>query len=107
MLSGDLRHKVEIQRSVKVVVNHVTEVKWQTLKTVWAKVNGLYGHEKWEMDIYEANRTVIFTIRFKSCPDLTVRDRLVFRGKFYNISHIDNVKFRDQFLKITATAVEV
>lgn len=106
MQSSDLRHKVEIQRSKKVLVNNWTEVEWYTLKTVYAKVNGLYGHEKLEMDIYEANRTAMFTIRYKSCSDLTVRDRLVFRGKIYNISHIDNVMFQNQFLKITATAME-
>ena len=106
MQAGELRHRIEIQRLQKVVEHHVTTTQYHTLKRVWAKVNGLHGTEKWEMDIYEAERTAVFTIRYLSCPDLTVKDRILFRGKLYNITHIDNVLFTDAFVKITAVAVE-
>lgn len=106
MQSGEMRHRVEIQRLIKVLTGNVTTTDYQTLKTVWAKVNGLYGREKWEEDVYEADRTAVFTIRHIACPDLTVKDRLVFRGKVYNITHIDNVLFVNQFVKITAVAME-
>lgn len=106
MQAGEMRHRIEIQRLVKVVENNVTTTKYQTLKKVWAKANGLYGREKWDEDIYEAERTTIFIIRHIACPDLTVKDRILFRGKLYNITHIDNVLFGDHFVKITAVAVE-
>ena len=106
MQAGDLRHKVEIQRLEKTVENNVTTTEYHPLKTVWAKVNGLYGRERWDEDVYEADRTAVFTIRHNACPDLTIKDRLLFRGKLYNITHIDNVLFGDSFLKITAVAME-
>lgn len=106
MQAGEMRHRVEIQRLEKTVEKHVTTTAYHPLKTVWAKANGLYGREKWDEDVYEADRTTIFTIRYIACPDLTVKDRILFRGQLYNITHIDNVLFGDSFLKITAVAVE-
>lgn len=106
MQAGEMRHRIEIQRLVKTVEDGFNTTKYQPLKKVWAKVNGLYGREKREEDIYEAERTAVFTIRHISCPDLTVRDRIAFRGKIYNITFIDNVLFRNDYVKITATAVE-
>ncbi len=106
MQAGELRHRIELQRLKKTVENHVTTTEYHTLKKVWAKVNGLHGAEKWEVDAYEAERTAVFTIRYQSCPDLTVKDRIFFRERLYNITQIDNVLFGDTFVKITATAVE-
>ena len=104
--AGDFRHRVEIQRIVKTTERNITVTSYQPIKTVWAKVNGLYGREKWDEDVYEADRTAMFTIRYIACPDLTVKDRLLFRGKLYNITHIDNVLFQDGFLKITGVSIE-
>lgn len=106
MQAGDLRHRIEIQRIGKTKEDGFTQTAYLPLKKVWAKANGLYGSEKWEQDAYEAARTVLFTIRRDACPDISVKDRILFRGILYNISHIDNILFRDQFLKITATAIE-
>ncbi|MBQ9090718.1 MAG: phage head closure protein [Anaerotignum sp.] len=101
-----MRHRIEIQRLVKIVEDGFTTTEYRPLKKVWAKANGLYGSEKWDEDVYEAERTTIFTIRHNACPDLTVRDRILFRGKLHNITHIDNVLFGNNFVKITAVAVE-
>lgn len=106
MQAGELRHRIEIQRLTKMQEKGFTQTAYQPLKKTWAKVNGLYGSEKWEMDTYEAERTAVFHIRCIACPDLSVRDRILFRGKCYNIIHIDNVMFGDNFLKVTAEAAE-
>ncbi len=106
MQAGDLRHRVEIQRIEKRQDGHFIETDYLPLKTVWAKVNGLYGSEKWTAAEYGAERTAEFTIRHSACPELSVKDRLKFRGTIYNITHIDNVLFQNHFLKITATAEE-
>lgn len=106
MQAGEMKHRIEIQRLVKTVENNITVTKYKHLKKVWAKANGLYGRERWDEDIYEAERTTIFTIRHSACPDLTVKDRILFRGQLYNITHIDNVLFGNNFVKITAVAVE-
>lgn len=106
MQPGELRHRLEIQRLQKKKEGVFTKTDYTPIKRVWAKANGLYGSEKAETDRYEAERTVIFTIRQAACPDLTVKDRLCFRGQLYDITHIDNVLFRNEYLKITAMAAE-
>ena len=78
--------------------------EYRTIKTVWAKVNGLYGREWWEARKYGAEGTVEFTIRYGAVKDLTVKDRILFRGTLYNIVSVDNTLFQDNFLKIKATA---
>ena len=106
MQAGELKHRVEIQRIEEVLEGGFTVTEYRPLKKVWAKVNGLYGKERWDEAVYDADRTAVFTIRHIACPDLAVKDRLLFRGKLYNITHIDNVMFGDHFVKVTAVAVE-
>lgn len=105
MQAGDLRNRIEIQRLQKTVdENNVTKVGFYTLKKVWAKANGLFGKEYWTAKEYGAENTVEFTIRQNACRDLTVQDRIVFRGQIYNIVSVDNVLFQNRFLKIKAYA---
>ncbi len=105
MQAGDLRHRIEIQRIIKRrEADKSIRTEYQTIKTVWAKVNGLYGREWWEARKYGAEGTVEFTIRYGAMKDLTVKDRILFRGTLYNIVSVDNTLFRDNFLKIKATA---
>lgn len=106
MHAGELKHTVEIQRLQKTVTNNITSTDYVPLKKVRAKVNNLYGKEKWEAAEYNADKTVKFTIRYSACPDLTVKDRLEFRGKLFNITHIDEVLYGKHFINITAVAVE-
>ena len=106
MQAGELRQRVEIWRIQKRTDGLYTEAEYLPLKMVWAKVNGLYGSEKWAAAEYNAQRTAEFTMRYAACPDLRVTDRLRFRGVLYNITHIDNILFRNHFLKVTATAEE-
>ena len=106
MQAGALKHRVQILRIQKDTTGLFVKTEYVPLKTVWAKVNGLYGSEKWTATEYDAKNTAEFTIRHAACPDLTVQDRLHFRGRLYNIIHIDNVLFQNHFLKITATAEE-
>lgn len=100
MQAGDLRHRIEIQRIIKRrEADKSIRTEYRTIKTVWAKVNGLYGREWWEARKYGAEGTVEFTIRYGAMKDLTVKDRILFRGTLYNIVSVDNTLFRDNFLK--------
>ena len=105
MQAGDLRHRIEIQRIIKRrEADKSIRTEYRTIKTVWAKVNGLYGREWWEARKYGAAGTVEFTNRYGAVKDLTVKDRILFRGTLYNIVSVDNTLFQDNFLKIKATA---
>lgn len=104
--AGDFRHRIEILRSEKTVDGVFTSSSFRNYKTIWAKANSLYGKERLGAAEYDADRTVVFIIRHNACPDLTVKDRIRFRGKIYNITFIDNVMFRDDLVKVTAVAEE-
>lgn len=100
---GKLNKRVTIQRSAEVQdENGFDNVDWVDLKTVWCSVNNLYGKEYWEAKRYDAENAVEFIIRFGACKDLSMDDRLVFRGTIYNIKSIDNVMYGDNMLKIKA-----
>lgn len=105
MNAGELRQRIEIQRPRNGQdADGFEETSYFPLKTVWAKANGLFGKEWWEAKSYDAENTVEFTIRYNACKDLTIRDRILFQGRLYNITSIDNVLFQNAFLKIKATA---
>lgn len=105
MQAGELRQRIEIQRLKKCIDEHgATKTVYLPLKTVWAKANGLYGREWWDAKEYGSENTVEFTIRYNAVKDLTVQDRILFRGQLYNIFSVDNVLFRGEFWKIKATA---
>lgn len=104
--SQELKHKICIKRKVRGKDDDgFAKETWDDHKKPWAKVNGLFGKEFWEAKKYEAENTVVFTIRYKSCQDLNINDRIEFRGKLFNISSIDNVKFLNQELRIKAEVV--
>ena len=48
----------------------------------------------------EADATTEFTIRYRS--DVNEAMRILFRGVVYNIRGIENVEFRDRWMRITA-----
>ena len=106
MQAGEMRHRIEIQRAQKTVENTFTSIKYLPYKKVWAKANNLHGKERLEAAEYDADRTVVFTIRKVAAPDLTVKDRIKFRGTIYNITFIDEVLFQRNMVKITAVAEE-
>ncbi|WMI81594.1 phage head closure protein [Anaerotignum sp. MB30-C6] len=121
MNPGELRHRVIIQRLKKVAgPNLAIKTEYQDVKTVWAKVNNLHGKEYWTAKEYAAENTVEFIVRYSSVknipvndkPDsgkreISVKDRLVFRGQIYNITSIDNILYRNEYVKIKAVALEL
>ncbi|KAF5054765.1 Phage head-tail joining protein [anaerobic digester metagenome] len=118
---GELRHKVTIQRYRKTRgENLVMKMEYVDVKTVWAKVNNLYGKEYWTAKEYAAENTVEFTMRYgsvKNIPEnnetngavrvISLKDRLVFRGTVYNITSIDNVLYGNEYVKIKGIALEM
>ena len=106
MQAGDLRHRITVQRYTENEdENGIRTGEWQDFKTVWCSANGLFGNEYWEAKQYDAENTVEFQIRHNACPDLSPKDRLLFKGRLFNISSVDNVQYRNERLKIKAVEV--
>ncbi|MFR1708876.1 MAG: phage head closure protein [Clostridium sp.] len=102
---GELRHRIALQKFSTTINENGFEVEdWVEIKTVWAAVSNLKGKEFFEAATVQAEKTVKFTIRFIDCIDESVR--ILFKGKIYNITSIDNIKYRNKFIEINSLEVE-
>jgi SPP1 family predicted phage head-tail adaptor len=101
---GDLRHRITFQKLTTSVNENGFEVEtWEDFKTVWAAVSNLHGREYFAAAAVQAENTVKFTIRYLTGLDTTMR--IVFQGKQYNITAIDNIKYQNRYLEIKALEV--
>lgn len=78
--------------------------EWIDFKTVWAAVSNLHGREYYEAAAVQAENTVKFTIRY--LPNIEPTMRILFKGKQYNITSIDNIKYANKFIEIKAMEVD-
>ena len=82
------------------------EEKWMEWKEAYAYVNGLSGSEYWEAAATHQQDTVEFIFRWH--PFFNKMDtrnfRLIFEGKIFDIYLIDNLKYKNQTVKIRGMA---
>lgn len=101
---GDLRHRVTFQKHTTSVNDNGFEVEtWEDFKTVWAAVSNLHGREYYAAAAVQAENTVKFTIRYLEGLNTTMR--ILFQGRQYNITALDNIKYRNRYIEIKATEV--
>ena len=101
---GELRHRITIQKLTTGINENGFEVEtWDDYKTVWAAVSNLHGREYFEAAAVQAENTVKFTIRHLEGLDTAMR--IVFQGKQYNITAMDNIKYRNRYIEIKALEV--
>lgn len=105
MKSEELKHKIVIQKYENAVNdNGFEEEAWVDFKIVWAAISNLYGKEYFEAAAIQAEKTVKFTIRFTKEIDESMR--IMFQGKQYNITSIDNIKYANKFIEIKVMEVD-
>ncbi|APM39930.1 phage head closure protein [Clostridium kluyveri] len=105
MRTEELRHKITLQKlTTSTNENGFEEEVWEDYLTVWAAVSNLYGREYFEAAAVQAEETVKFTIRF--IKDINESMMILFRDKQYNITSIDNIKYRNKYMEIKALEVE-
>lgn len=107
MNAGAYREPVTVEKSsvsVDGIGNHTAA--WSEYYRGYAYMNNLSGSEYWEAAQTQSENTVIFILRYH--PLLTEMEskgyRLVHRGKPYDITSIDNVQYKNESIKIRATA---
>lgn len=101
---GDLRHRITLQRKTATVSESGFETEnWEDYKTLWAAVTNLHGREYFAAAAVQAEGTVKFTIRY--LPGVDTAMRISFRGKSYNITAIDNIKYQNRYQEIKAQEV--
>lgn len=120
---GELKHRVTIQQFVNTTDTDGYKVtKWNDIKTVWAKVENLYGKEYYEAAAVQAEKTIKFVIRYTNIDELMrirfgkktvyIKDKSgnVTGSKevdrVYDIKFIDNIKYANRFMEIQALEVK-
>lgn len=81
---------------------------WKEYYKGYAYMNNLSGSEYWEAAQTQAENTVMFIFRYhrRLAAMNTKEYRLVRGGKAYDITSIDNVQYKNETIKIRATARE-
>ncbi len=104
-----MRERITFQRSEAGTDkdgNHV--LNWADYYSCAAYVNNLSGKEYWEAAQVNAQTEINFVIRY--CSEVSVMDtehyRILFGGRIYNISFIDNVQYKNKTMKIRVAMVK-
>ena len=101
---GELKHRITIQK--KVDKKPLEDTTYEDFKTVWAKINNLYGKEFIEAQKVEANISKKFIIRYMKDLDMSFnpnacKDFIIsYKDTSYNILYIDNIKEQNKFMEI-------
>jgi len=107
-LVKDLKHPVLDKKIViEMLVDSENELgdsikSWVFYKNMWAAVTNLHGNEKFIAAQTQAEKTVKFKIRFTEMDETM---RILFRGVYFDITSLDNIKYGDQFIEVSALAV--
>ena len=113
MKIGELDRRITIELPVLSINTYGESVKdeWQTVRTVWAKVEWKGGNEGEDSDKITATTFVNFYIRNLDLDDFlnganapTMAHRIVFSPqiikKYYYLQAIEQIEGRERFLKI-------
>lgn len=102
---GELKHRITFQVLSSVVNENGFETEnYEDLKTVWAKVTNLHGKEYFEAATIQKEKTVKFIIR--AIEGLDESMKILFQGRNYNITFIDNIKYENKYIEIKALEVD-
>ncbi|WP_132252161.1 phage head closure protein [Natranaerovirga pectinivora] len=105
MKIGALKHRITFQTIESETNKNGFETEiYKDYKTLWAKVTNLHGKEYFEAAAIQKEKTVKFIIRATAGIDETMR--IIFQGRAYNITFIDNIKYENKYMEIKALEVD-
>lgn len=105
MNPGEFRHYITIQRATNTfnAARELTQT-WAALASLpndWAKIEPFGGTEELDDEMIRATLTHRITMRYRS--DITVKDRILFESRVFNIERIINTEDRNVEMVILAT----
>ena len=111
MISSGRPYEITIQKRGEDIEDESgfeTE-EWLNYYTNYAYINVLNGNERWMAAQVEADQTVRFTLRWhKQLDEVKPKYyRIIFAGKPYTITFVDNVRYENKTVKIDALEVEM
>ncbi|MBH3202572.1 phage head closure protein [Serratia marcescens] len=88
MQAGKLRHRITLQKPVKVQDTTSGEMidTWQDVSNLWAEVSPLSAREFVSAQAMQNAVTTRITVRYRQ--DIEPKYRILFRGKIFNIEGI-------------------
>ena len=99
MTAGMLREPVEFQAQVITSVGGgASEITYTNKANVRGHFKPISGNERLYAERLDATTRNRLVIRYRS--DLTESDRVIIRGRAYQIRSIINTEFRNKFLEI-------
>ena len=109
MNAGAYRELVVIEKSGYAEDDIGNQIpSWTEYYRGYAYMNNLSGSEYWEAAQTQSQNTIMFVFRYHPLLGAmnTKEYQLMHRGKAYNITSIDNVQYKNETVKIRATAKE-
>lgn len=110
MISNGRPYEIMIQKRGDAVADDSgfeTET-WTDFYTNFAYINSLTGTERWMAEQAGADRTLKFVLRWHPQLD-EVRPkyyRIIFAGRIFTITFVDNVQYKNETVRIDALEVE-
>jgi len=102
---GRLRHRVTILRKTSERDGFGSEiVTWQPLKQCWAEIITEPGREYMSADQVKAETEIEVTLRYT--PDITVKDRVEYAGKTYDIVSATDKDFKHRQTVLTCKEID-
>lgn len=100
---GELRHRVTVKEKTQTGTGTRGEplVTWPDRFERWAKVETLSGRKAEIARQLVAQATHLITLRWNG--DVTVNDRVIFKGRTFNVGHLADVDERRIRLELTCT----
>ncbi len=91
MRAGRLRHRITILRPVESrSADGGVVIEWEPFMTRHAHIEGLRGRELFEQASAQARAT--HKIEMRHAPDVTPRHAVDFKGRRFEIVHVDHVR---------------
>lgn len=104
--SSELKHAITIETLTKVKdEDNILKDKWTTLSNCRAKILYTRGIEYTENYATNSKVGVTFYIRYNH-KNITSKDRIVYKGKAYNIIYVNNVQESNNYYEIKAELVQ-
>lgn len=105
MGAGDLKHRITFLKPSNVINENGFEAEgFIVFKTVWASASNLSGREYFVAAAVQKEKTLKFKMR--TISDIDESMRIVFQGKQYNITSINNIKYENKYVEVKALEVE-
>ena len=110
IIQGSRSYSVTIQRLADKVPDDdgFESEAWEDYYTNYAYINGLSGNERWTAAQVSADRTVRFTFRWHDALDAVKpkRHRIIWQGRVFTITFVDNVMYKNETVRIDALEVD-